>query len=56
MDLKMKSGVCPEASQAEKKDSDTVLWDGKGLCQGLPGWWDEALLVEPHGLLGIPGL
>lgn len=28
--LKMKSEVCPEASRAEKKDSD-VLWDGKGL-------------------------
>lgn len=26
----MKSEVCPEASQAEEKDSD-VLWDGKGL-------------------------
>lgn len=29
-DPKMKSEVCPEASQAEEKDSD-VLWDGKGL-------------------------
>lgn len=56
IDLKMKSGVCPEVSQAGKKDSDIVLWDGKGLCQGLPGRWDEALLVEPHGLFGIPGL
>lgn len=55
MDLKMKPGVCPEASQAEKEDSDIVLWDGKGPCLGLPGWWDEALLVEPRGLLEIPG-
>lgn len=55
MGLKMKPGVCPEASQAEKEDSDIVLWDGKGPCLGLPGWWDEALLVEPRGLLEIPG-